>query len=86
MEIDRFNAQRCRKPTCGARKDETGSCGSPWHIPNRPKQNLRAWETIERDELVETIRSWATEEPEDFISQGFIFETGELHDLASQAE
>ena len=84
MEIDRFKAQRCRKPTCGARKDEAGTCGSPWHLPNRPNQRLRAWETDERDELVANVRAWAAEEPEDFIAQGFIFETEQLHLPASQ--
>lgn len=69
MDVDRV----CLK--CNAKKTEKGTCGSPWHVPNRTGQTrVRAVDFSQEDQraaFAEQMRRWAAADPESFKAAGF---------------
>lgn len=74
MDLDRS----CLK--CKAKKSEKGTCGSPWHTPNRKgiAAQIRKvdWSTpAGRTDLATAVKAWAAADPEGFKNAGFGFGT-----------
>ena len=90
MDVDRntWNPNPvCRKPGCGKRKYEAGTCNSPWHRPGEkppvrppPNQNPRFrqlnWQQDEeRQAMIDGMKAWMSADPEGFKQSGFGFGT-----------
>lgn len=70
MDLDR----KCFK--CRAGKNEKGTCGSPWHVPNRQphtrQMEVPNWSQPDQQEaFAEMVRQWAATDPEGFKAKGF---------------